>query len=70
MEEGGNRGKQGKEEGGKEKWQSQSFRESEQMDQLLPHHHIVELQKMFVCLAVILPIDLCKICPIAFRLLR
>lgn len=45
MEEGGNRGKQGKEEGGKEKWQSQSFRESKQMDQLLPHHHIVELQK-------------------------
>lgn len=42
VEEGESGGKQGKEEGEKEKWQSQSFRESEQMDQLLPHH-IMEL---------------------------
>lgn len=40
VEQGESGGKQGKEEGEKEKWQSQSFRESEQIDQLLPHHTV------------------------------
>lgn len=46
---------------------------SEKASRWISCSHITTLwnfKKMFVCLAVILPIDLCKICPVAFRLLR